>query len=92
MANLWSSVKNVEVLIEIWANEKVQAMLDSNHRNKDVYNMICDELNRRVPDHDKPSGGWSLEQCRNKIKSLKKTYYQAKKMHKQSGQGRSSFR
>ncbi|KAA0716038.1 ATP-dependent (S)-NAD(P)H-hydrate dehydratase [Triplophysa tibetana] len=66
-------------LLNIWGEHDVQTALDGNFRNSHVYrdiaNRLCELGFDRTPD-----------QCRIRVKSLKRQYYQAKEGSKKNGQ------
>lgn len=67
---LWSDAET-RALLTIWGEEDVQTALDGNFRNSHVYRDVASRLRlvgyERTPD-----------QCRVRVKSLKRQYYQAK--------------
>ncbi|XP_028847709.1 ATP-dependent (S)-NAD(P)H-hydrate dehydratase isoform X2 [Denticeps clupeoides] len=67
---LWSDVET-RALLNIWGEQDVQTALDGNFRNSHVYRDVASRLADlgfdRTPD-----------QCRIRVKSLKRQYYQAK--------------
>ena len=68
-------------LIDVWADDTIQSQLEGCHRNKDVYIRISQK---------KCEAGYNrtFEQCREKIKKLKKEYRKIKDMLNGTGQGR----
>ncbi|XP_061092442.1 ATP-dependent (S)-NAD(P)H-hydrate dehydratase isoform X2 [Conger conger] len=66
-------------LLDIWGEQDVQTALDGNFRNSHVYRDVACRLGEmgfeRTP-----------EQCRIRVKSLKRQYYQAKEGTKKNGQ------
>ena len=59
--------REVHHLISIWADEEIQALLESAKRNKAVHERIAKEMGK----------AWfkkTAEQCREKIKKLKNNY------------------
>ncbi|XP_036401226.1 ATP-dependent (S)-NAD(P)H-hydrate dehydratase isoform X1 [Megalops cyprinoides] len=75
---LWSDVET-RALLDIWGEQDVQTALDGNFRNSHVYRDVACRLGEmgfeRTP-----------EQCRIRVKSLKRQYYQAKEGTKKNGQ------
>ncbi|XP_057192657.1 ATP-dependent (S)-NAD(P)H-hydrate dehydratase isoform X2 [Triplophysa rosa] len=75
---LWSDMET-RALLNIWGEHDVQTALDGNFRNSHVYrdiaNRLCELGFDRTPD-----------QCRIRVKSLKRQYYQAKEGSKKNGQ------
>ena len=80
----WGS-REVLLLIELWSDERLQAMLDTSYRNQDVYTAIQQQMAGK-------GYLYTWKQCRTKLKSLKDDYKKAKKFHDISGSGRSRFR
>ena len=68
-------------LIDLWADDKVQEELAGCHRNRDIYQRIAIKLQEAGYDR-------TLEQCREKIKKLRKEYRKIKDKNKETGQGR----
>ncbi|XP_062982201.1 ATP-dependent (S)-NAD(P)H-hydrate dehydratase isoform X1 [Elgaria multicarinata webbii] len=77
---LWSDLET-RALLEIWGEEDVQSALDGNFRNSHVYRDVACRLAElgfeRTP-----------EQCRIRIKGLKRQYYQAREGLKKNGHAR----
>ncbi|XP_073701903.1 ATP-dependent (S)-NAD(P)H-hydrate dehydratase isoform X1 [Garra rufa] len=75
---LWSDMET-RALLNIWGEHDVQTALDGNFRNSHVYrdvaNRLCELGFDRTPD-----------QCRIRVKSLKRQYYQAKEGSRKNGQ------
>ncbi|XP_016385198.1 uncharacterized protein LOC107721606 isoform X4 [Sinocyclocheilus rhinocerous] len=75
---LWSDMET-RALLNIWGEHDVQTALDGNFRNSHVYrdvaNRLCELGFDRTPD-----------QCRIRVKSLKRQYFQAKEGSKKNGQ------
>ncbi|KAI1885337.1 hypothetical protein AGOR_G00219100 [Albula goreensis] len=75
---LWSDLET-RALLDIWGEQDVQTALDGNFRNSHVYRDVACRLGEmgfeRTP-----------EQCRIRVKSLKRQYYQAKEGTKKNGQ------
>lgn len=78
------NITTVTKLIEIWADEKVQDMLDTSYRNSDVFKDIAERMSE-------DGTAFSWQQCRNKIKSLRAEYRKAKVYQDKSGSGRTRF-
>ncbi|KAG2456841.1 NNRD dehydratase, partial [Polypterus senegalus] len=74
---LWSDVET-RALLDIWGEQDVQTALDGNFRNSHVYRDVACRLGEmgfeRTP-----------EQCRIRVKGLKRQYYQAKEGMKKNG-------
>ena len=79
MASTWSRRETLK-LIEVW-EDNIQEQLEGCHCNREVYMCIARKLNDC-------GYGRSFEQCREKIKKLKKEYQRIKDRLKESGQGR----
>ncbi|XP_054671014.1 ATP-dependent (S)-NAD(P)H-hydrate dehydratase isoform X2 [Grus americana] len=77
---LWSDLET-RALLEIWGEADVQSALDGNFRNSHVYRDVACRLAElgfeRTP-----------EQCRIRIKGLKRQYYQARDGLKKNGHAR----
>nr|XP_034970372.1 ATP-dependent (S)-NAD(P)H-hydrate dehydratase isoform X1 [Zootoca vivipara] len=77
---LWSDLET-QALLEIWGEADVQSALDGNFRNSHVYRDVACRLAElgfeRTP-----------EQCRIRIKGLKRQYYQAREGLKKNGHAR----
>uniref|UniRef100_A0A6I8SEW9 ATP-dependent (S)-NAD(P)H-hydrate dehydratase n=1 Tax=Xenopus tropicalis TaxID=8364 RepID=A0A6I8SEW9_XENTR len=77
---LWSDVET-RALLDIWGEADVQSALDGNFRNSHVYRDVAGRLGElgfeRTP-----------EQCRIRIKGLKRQYYQAREGLRKNGQAR----
>lgn len=75
---LWSDMET-RALLNIWGEHDVQTALDGNFRNSHVYrdvaNRLCELGFDRTPD-----------QCRIRVKSLKRQYFQAKEGSRKNGQ------
>ena len=76
----WSD-EEVKALIAIWGEDKVQQELDGAVRNKTVFLTIAEQMKRLGYDRD-----W--QQCRLKIKNLKKNYREVKDHNGETGRGR----
>ena len=59
--------REVHHLISIWADEEIQALLESAKRNKAIHERIAKEMG-------KAGFKKTAEQCREKIKKLKNNY------------------
>ncbi|KAL4656979.1 ATP-dependent (S)-NAD(P)H-hydrate dehydratase isoform X1 [Arapaima gigas] len=74
---LWSDMET-RALLHIWGEQDVQTALDGNFRNSHVYRDVAGRLGQmgfeRTP-----------EQCRIRVKSLKRQYYQAKESSRRNG-------
>ena len=68
MTATWNIV-SINGLLDIWAEERVQDMLESSYRNADVYKDIAAKLNEGM---EGPFFTW--QQCRNKVKALRVEY------------------
>ncbi|XP_040281154.1 ATP-dependent (S)-NAD(P)H-hydrate dehydratase isoform X1 [Bufo bufo] len=77
---LWSDMET-RALLDIWGEADVQSALDGNFRNSHVYRDVAGRLSElgfeRTP-----------EQCRIRIKGLKRQYYQAREGFKKNGHAR----
>ncbi|KAG8452102.1 hypothetical protein GDO86_004047 [Hymenochirus boettgeri] len=77
---LWSDIET-RALLDIWGEADVQLALDGNFRNSHVYRDVAGRLGElgfeRTP-----------EQCRIRIKGLKRQYYQAREGVRNNGQAR----
>ena len=78
--SLWSD-EEVRALIAIWGEANVQEELDGAVRNKVVYQDISRKLQEQGYNRE-----W--EQCKTKIKNLKKEYRQVKDHNGETGRGR----
>ena len=78
--SLWSD-EEVRALIAIWGEANVQEELDGAVRNKVVYQDISKKLQEQGYNRE-----W--EQCKTKIKNLKKEYRQVKDHNGETGRGR----
>ena len=76
----WSD-NEVRALISIWGEDRIQEELDGAVRNQAIFNSIAKKMEEKGYDRD-----W--QQCRNKIKNLKKEYRQIKDHNGQTGRGR----
>lgn len=62
-------------LIELWSDETVQRDLDlAPKRNMHLFEKIRKEILERVPDFDR-----TAEECRGRIKRLKRKYYETRR-------------
>ncbi|KAM8976743.1 ATP-dependent (S)-NAD(P)H-hydrate dehydratase [Pelodytes ibericus] len=77
---LWSDMET-RALLDIWGEADVQSALDGNFRNSHVYRDVAGRLSElgfeRTPD-----------QCRIRIKGLKRQYYQAREGFRKNGHTR----
>ncbi|KAJ7325324.1 hypothetical protein JRQ81_018344 [Phrynocephalus forsythii] len=80
---LWGNVET-SVLIKIWGEAEVTYALSSLKRNYEIFELISNEL-------CKIGFNRSPEECRTKMKSLRKLYKQAVLHNNTSGSGRSKF-
>ena len=78
--SMWSD-NEVRALIAIWGESDVQEELDGATRNKVVFQEIAKKLKEQGYNRD-------LEQCRNKIKNIKKEYRIVKDNNGETGRGR----
>ena len=76
----WSD-NEVRALISIWGEDRIQEELDGAVRNQAIFNSIAKKMEEKGYVRD-----W--QQCRNKIKNLKKEYRQIKDHNGQTGRGR----
>ena len=74
------------LLIDLWGDEAVQAMLEGCSRNRHVYERISEELDK--------GGGFkrSWSQCRDKLKKIKKQYKKIKDYHDETGRKRKEWK
>ncbi|XP_005999446.2 ATP-dependent (S)-NAD(P)H-hydrate dehydratase isoform X1 [Latimeria chalumnae] len=77
---LWSELET-RALLDIWGEAGVQTALDGNFRNSHVYRDVACRLAELGFDR-------TPEQCRIRIKGLKRQYYQAKDGIKKNGHAR----
>ena len=80
MASAWSKSETLK-LIEVWGEDNIQEQLEGCHRNREVYMRIARKLNDCGYER-------SFEQCREKIKKLKKEYRRIKDRLEETGRGR----
>ena len=78
----WSD-NEVRTLIAIWGEDNIQEELDGAVRNQVIFNNIATKMQQKGYERD-----W--QQCRTKIKNLKKEYRQTKDHNGQTGRGRKS--
>ena len=76
----WSD-NEVRTLISIWGEENIQDQLDGAVRNQTIFDNIATKMREKGYERD-----W--QQCRTKIKNLKKEYRQTKDHNGQTGRGR----
>jgi hypothetical protein len=67
--------------MKVWGEENIQDELDGAVRNRSVYNNISKQMNKMGYKRD-----W--DQCKTKIKSLKKKYREVKDHNGETGKGR----
>jgi len=77
MASTWSRSKTLK-LIKIWGEDMIQEQLEGCHRNRDVYMRIACIMNNCGYER-------SFEQCREKVKKLKKEYQRIKDRLEETG-------
>lgn len=73
---LWSD-SETRALLNIWGEQDVQTALDGNFRNSHVYRDVASRLGDMGYDR-------TPDQCRIRVKSLKRQYYQAKDAFKKN--------
>ena len=78
----WSD-NEVKALIAIWGEDNIQEELDGAVRNRVIFDNIATKMREKGYERD-----W--QQCRTKIKNLKKEYRQIKDHNGQTGRGRKS--
>ena len=82
--SLWSD-EEVRALIAIWGEANVQEELDGAVRNRVVFQDISKKLQDQGYNRE-----W--EQCKTKLKNLKKEYRQVKDHNEETGRGRKFFK
>ena len=82
--SVWSE-KEVRDLINVWGERKIQEELDGAVRNKTVFQHVSEKMSAMGHRRD-----W--EQCRTKIKNLKKEYRTVKDSNGETGRGRKTCR
>ena len=65
-------------LLDIWSDETIQAELEGAYRNEHIYKRIVSELADRGFQRD-------VQQCRDKLKALKKNYKEVVDKQRRSG-------
>ena len=80
----WSD-KEVKDLIAVWGEQKIQEELDGSVRNKTAFQHVSAAMTAKGHQRD-----W--EQCRTKIKNLKKDYRTVKDHNGETGRGRKTCR
>lgn len=80
----WSDAET-RALLTIWGEHDVQTALDGNFRNSHVYRDVAGRLGDMGYDR-------TPDQCRVRVKSLKRQYFQAKKASKKNGHYAKIFR
>ncbi|KAJ7345164.1 hypothetical protein JRQ81_001114 [Phrynocephalus forsythii] len=80
---IWGNAET-SALIKIWGEAEIKYALSSLKRNYEIFEMISTELN-------KTGFNRSTEECRTKMKSLRKLYKQAVTQNNTSGSGLSKF-
>ena len=78
--SLWSD-NEVRALVSIWGEDNIQEELDGAVRNQVIFNNIATKMREKGYERN-----W--QQCRTKIKNLKKEYRQTKDHNGQTGRGR----
>jgi hypothetical protein len=78
--SLWSD-NEVRALISIWGEDNIQEWLDGAVRNEVIFNNILTKMREKGYERD-----W--QQCRTKIKNLKKECRQTKDHNGQTGRGK----
>ena len=78
----WSD-NEVRALISIWGEDNIQEELDGAVRNQVIYSTIARKMQQKGYERE-----W--QQCRTKIKNLKKEYRQTNDHNGQTGRGRKS--
>ena len=68
-------------MIEIWGDDNIQSQLERCQQNREVYVRISRKMNESEFER-------TFEQCREKIKKLKKEYRRIKDKLEETGQGR----
>ena len=76
----WSD-SEVRALISIWGEDNIQEEQDGAVRNQVIYSTIARKMYQEGYERE-----W--QQCRTKIKNLKKEYRQTKDYNGQTGRGR----
>ena len=76
----WSD-NEARTLISIWGEDNIQDQLDGAVRNQTIFDNIATKMREKGYERD-----W--QQCRTKIKNLKKEYRQTKDHNGQTGRGR----
>ena len=85
MASCTWSDEETFVLIEIWGEDSIQAMLEGTRRNKDVFVKIAKAIEER-------GFSKSAVQCSAKIKRLRLEYKQIRDANSRSGRGRTDWK
>ena len=80
----WSDAETF-LLLDLWGDEAVQALLEGCTRNRHVYERISGDLQK---------GGYNRtwSQCRDKLKKIKKEYKKLKDYHEETGRKRKKWR
>ena len=82
----WTQEETI-LLIELWADERVQEQLENTpRRNIEIFKRICEDIKDRIPDFQR-----SPQECQAWIKHLKTMYFQTKRANNKSGGKRRSF-
>lgn len=76
----WTSAE-VRCLLDLWAEEHIQNLLQKVHKNNDVYKLIRDKLEEK---------GFvrTIDQCRVKVKKLRQQYFKVRDSLHRSGSSR----
>ena len=80
MASVWGRQETLK-LIEIWGDDNIQRQLEGCHRNREVYVRVSRLMSKSQFER-------TFEQCREKVKKLKKEYRRIKDILQETGQGR----
>ena len=81
---IWSDPE-IKALLEIWGEENIQEELDGAVRNKTVFTKISEKMEEQGHERD-----W--QQCKTKIKALKKKYREVKDHNEETGRGRKTWK
>ena len=83
-ATAWTDEETF-LLLDLWGDESVQALLEGCTRNRHVYKCIARDLEKEGYKRT-----WS--QCRDKLKKLKKEYKKLKDYHDETGKKRKQWK
>lgn len=79
--------KETNVLLDTWADEKVQANLNDNpKRNIKIYTELAKKCKEIMPEFER-----SAEEVRAKLKRLKAQYFKVKQQKNKSGEGSNNW-